>query len=294
MQPGSPEVQALSPSESILVAGEGKTMRVHLGLPVQATIMAALAVAATPCAHAGADADAVVDRYVAAIASQQDARVTEALARMDGTGRQLLALRSYVRSASHLAERWSWTREQIEAFDRSPEQRDLQLEISRVRTAFVAANPGYELYVNSQVRSLEVQIENWNRNESVAAAADEILAAAQALIVSPGFPADRPERARETLKAFLAGHTPVPTPTIAAPGLSLHGQMRAVDFQVHHGGRIVAGPSTSAIPADWEAAGWAAKLDAAVHAGSNKFVGPLASPPAPWHYIYVPDAAPPR
>jgi hypothetical protein len=214
-------------------------MRVHLGLPVQATIMAALAVAATPCAHAGADADAVVDRYVAAIASQQDARVTEALARMDGTGRQLLALRSYV-------------------------------------------------------RSLEVQIENWNRNESVAAAADEILAAAQALIVSPGFPADRPERAREALKAFLAGHTPVPTPTIAAPGLSLHGQMRAVDFQVHHGGRIVAGPSTSAIPADWEAAGWAAKLDAAVHAGSNKFVGPLASPPAPWHYIYVPDAAPPR
>ncbi len=263
-------------------------MRLHLRLPFLAAITAALA--ATPCAYAGADA--MLDRYVAAIAAQQDARVTEALARIAGTGRQLLALRSYVRSASHLAERWSWTQEQIEAFEGSPEQRELQLEIGRVRTSFVAANPGYELYVNSQVRSLDVQIENWNRNESVAAAADEIMTAAQALIASPGFPADRPERAREALKAFLVGHTPVPTPTIAAPGLSLHGQMRAIDFQVHQGGRIVAGPSTSAIPADWAAAGWAAKLDAAVHAGSNKFVGPLASPPAPWHYTYVPDAVP--
>jgi hypothetical protein len=265
---------------------------VHLRLPVLATVIVAFAVTALPCAHASADT--ALDRYVAAIALQQDARVTEALARTDGTGRQLLALRSYVRSASHLAERWSWTQEEIEAFEGSPEQRDLQLEISRVRAAFVAANPGYELYVNSQVRSLDVQIEHWNHNESVAAAADEILAAAKALITSPGFPADRPERAREALKAFLAGHTPVPTPTIAAPGLSLHGKMRAVDFQVHQGGRIVAGASTSAIPAEWEAAGWAAKLDVAVHAGSNKLIGPLASPSAPWHYTYVPDVVPPK
>ena len=144
--------------------------------------------------------------------------------------------------------------------------------------------------MNSQVRSLDVQIEHWNRNESVAAAADEILRAAHVLIAAPGFPADRPERARETFKVFLSGHTPVPTPTIAAPGLSLHGQMRAIDFQVHQGGHVVAGPSSSTIATEWEAASWASKLDAAVHAGSNKFVGPLASPPAPWHYTYVPDA----
>jgi hypothetical protein len=141
-----------------------------------------------------------------------------------------LALRSYLRSYSDLAERWSWTQEQIEAFAGSPEQRDLQQEIDRVRTAFAAANPGFELYVNSQVRSLDVQIEHWNSNESVKAAADEILAAARALIATLGFPADRPEKAREALKAFLSGHRPVPTPTIAAPGFSLHGQMRAIGF----------------------------------------------------------------
>ncbi len=187
-----------------------------------------------------------------------------------GTGRQLLALRSYLRSAPHLAERWSWTQEQIAAFEGSPEQRDLQQEIEKVRKAFVAANPGFELYVNSQVRSLDVQVENWNSNGSVKAAAEEILAAAQALILSPGFPANRPEQAREALKAFLSGYKPVPTPTIAAPGLSLHGQMRAIDFQVHQGGRVVAGPSTATIATDWVAAGWAAKLDAAVRDGERQ------------------------
>ena len=236
-------------------------------------------------------APASLQSYVASISAQLDPRVAQTLAQLDGTGRQLLALRSYLRSASHLAERWSWTEEEIEAFEGSPEQRDLQQEIDRVRTAFVAANPGYDLYVNSRVRSLDVQVEHWNSNASVKAAADEILAAAQALIASPGFPADRPEQARQSLKTFLSGHRPVPTPTIAAPGLSLHGQMQAIDFQVHKGGRVIAGPSTASIATDWAAAGWAAKLDTAVRAASDRFVGPQAIPPAPWHYTYLLDEA---
>ena len=210
--------------------------------------------------------------YVTCISAQMDPRPAEAISRIAGTGRQLLALRSYLRAGAHLPERWSWSQEQIAAFEGSPEQRDLQLEIERVRAAFVARNPGFELYVNPQVRDLDTQIERWNSNESVTAAAEDILAAAQALIASPGFSTDRPERAREALKALLTGHTPVPTPTVAAPGLSPHGQMRAIDFQVHQGARVVAGPDTSSIAADWDTAGWAAKLDVAVpttcHQGS--------------------------
>ena len=255
-----------------------------------ATIAALLpALTAVGLARATApDADPLPS-YVTSISAQLDPRVAQTVVQLVGTGRQLLALRSYLRSAPHLAERWSWTQDQIDAFEGSAEQRDLQQEIDRVRTAFVAANPGFELYVNSQVRSLDVQVEHWNSNESVKAAAEEILAAAQALIGSPGFAANRPEQAREAFEAFLAGHRPVPTPTIAAPGLSLHGQMRAIDFQVHQGGRVVAGPSTATIATEWVAAGWAAKLDAAVRAASDKFVGPQASPPAPWHYTYVPQ-----
>ena len=145
--------------------------------------------------------------------------------------------------------------------------------------------------MNSEVRSLDVQIEHWNSNASVTAAAEGILVAARALIASPGFPAVRSEQARVALEAFLFAYRPVPTPTIAAPGLSLHGQMRAIDFQVHQGGRVVAGPSTATIDTDWVSAGWAAKLDAAVREASNRFVGPQATPPAPWHYTYVPTAA---
>ena len=256
----------------------------------QATIAALLpALTAVGLARAAAPDTDPLSSYVTAISAQLDPRVAQTLVQLVGTDRQLLALRSYLRSAPHLAERWSWTQEQIEAFEGSPEQRDLQQEIDRVRTAFVAANPGFEVYVNSQVRSLDVQVEHWNSNESVKAAAREILAAAQALILSPGFPADRPEQAREALKAFLSGYKPEPTPTIAAPGLSLHGQMRAIDFQVHQGGRVVAGPSTATIATDWAATGWAAKLDAAVREASNRFVGPQATPPAPWHYTYVPE-----
>ena len=262
------------------------TSRVWIA-PLAALLTALAAVGLAPAAAPDTDP---LPSYVTSISAQLDPRVAQTLARLDGTGRQLLALRSYLRSASHLAERWSWTQEQIEAFDGSADQRDLQLEIDRVRTAFVAADPGVELYVNSQVRSLDMQVEHWNGNESVKAASEEILTAARALILSPGFSANRPEQAREALKAFLSGYRPVPTPTIAAPGLSLHGQMRAIDFQVHQGGRAVAGPSTPTIATDWAAAGWAAKLDAAVRAASDKFVGPQASPPAPWHYTYVPEA----
>ena len=257
-----------------------------------ATIAALLpAVAAVGLAWAAAAGTDPLPAYLASISAQFDPRVAQTLAQLDGSGRQLLALRSYLRSAPRLAERWSWTQEQIEAFEGSSEQRDLQQEIDRVRAAFVAANPGFELYVNSEVRSLDVQIEHWNSNASVTAASEEILAATQALMAAPGFTADRPEQAREALKTFLAGHRPVPTPTIAAPGLSLHGQMRAIDFQVHQGGRVVAGPSTATIATDWDAAGWAAKLDAAVREASDRFVGPQATPPAPWHYTYVPEAA---
>lgn len=258
---------------------------------VIASVLAALT--AVGPARAAAPGTDPLPSYVTAIGERLDPRVARTLVQLDGTGRQLLALRSYLRSAPHLAERWSWTREQIDAFEGSPEQCDLQQEIDKVRSAFVSANPGFELYVNSTVRSLDLQVDHWNSNESVTAAAEEILAAARALILSSGFPVARPEQAREALEAFLSAHRPVPTPTIAAPGLSLHGQMRAVDFQVHQGGRVVAGPSSATIATDWAAAGWAAKLDAAVREASSRFVGPQAAPPAPWHYTYVPEAVPP-
>ena len=113
-----------------------------------------LALPIAPCAHA----DDAIETLVLAIAVTLDPRVAEVLPHIDGAGGKLLALRSYLRSHDRLAERWSWTQEQIHAFEGSPEHRDLLGEIERVRELFSRDNPGFELWVNPQVRSLDRQI----------------------------------------------------------------------------------------------------------------------------------------
>ena len=245
-----------------------------------------------PLAHAadGPDTGELLESLVADIGGRLDPRVAEVLPRIDGGGRRLLALRSYLRSSDRLAERWSWTQEQIAAYEDSPEHRELLAEIEKVREAFTRANPGYDLWVNPQVRSLDRQIESWNTNDSVTAASEALSTAADVLVNSPSFPANDALDARKALEAFLDGFRPTPMSTVAAPGLSPHGQMRAVDFQVHQGDQLVAGPRTATIATEWNAAGWAAKLDDAVRRASSRFIGPLAAPPEPWHYTYSPEA----
>jgi hypothetical protein len=231
-----------------------------------------------------------LERLVADIGERLDSRVAHSLSRIDGTGRRLLALRSYLRSEAKLAERWSWSQEQIAAYEGSPEHSELLAEIGKVREAFARNNPGYELWINPQVRSLDRQLESWNTNESVTEAAAGLTTAAVALVDSPSFPAQDAAKARGALETFLRSFQPTPAPTVAAPGLSPHGQMRAVDFQVQRGEAIVAGPKAATIATEWDAAGWSTKLDAAVRAASSRFVGPLASPREPWHYTYSPEA----
>lgn len=270
-----------SPCRSTLVA-------IALASAIALPWPAVAAVDATPVSSA--PAPEALAPVVARIVAEQDPRVGEVLARMEGEGRQLLALRSYLRSRNRLAERWSWTAEQVAAYESTPEYAELQAEVERVRAAFAQENPGFELWVNPQVRNLDIQLQNWNRNESVAAAADALLIAARAFAESPAFKRANVAEAQRALEQFLAGHVPTPTPTIAAPGLSPHGQLRAIDFQVHREGAVVAGTRTATIAQDWDGAGWTQKLEAAVRAGSRRFVGPLESPREPWHYTYAPDA----
>ena len=68
--------------------------------------------------------------------------------------------------------------------------------------------------------------------------------------------------------------------------MSLHGQARAIDFQVMKGGKVVAGAEMAAVDALWSKKGWARKLRQAVQ--ETHFKGPLQSPNEPWHYEYRP------
>jgi hypothetical protein len=159
-------------------------------------------------------------------------------------------------------------------------------EIAAVSAHFAQANPGFEVYVNSSVRSLDTQIRSWNTNESVGIAAEEILSK-----WNEQFGADAqswnnldPKKVRGWLYRFEG----TSRPAIAAPGLSFHGQARAIDFQVRQNGKIIAGTDSKQIERDWRVPKWDLKLKESISAAGPSFRGPLTSPDEPWHFEYDP------
>jgi hypothetical protein len=257
-------------------------------------VVAAPAAAANDVGRAASiEADARIEQLVDAAAVHLDPRAAAALERIDALGPRLLALRSYLRAGASLDPRWSWTDEEIAQYGGSALQQALDAEIARVRAEFESANPGYTLWANPQVRSLDLQLQRWNENTTVAAAGEAMLAAARAAMTAAMAPerADRPAPpGRGVFEAWLAGYVPEPTPPLAAPGLSAHGRMSAVDFQVWRDEQVVAGTSVGDVEAVWNAGGWRERLQRAVRESSQQFHGPLAVPDEPWHYDYRPEA----
>jgi hypothetical protein len=238
--------------------------------------------------HTQPDATTKLGRYMSAVGASLDSRPRAALIMIDGTARQLLALRGYLRGEAGLGARWSWTAEEIRQFESSAEHRAALEEVEKVRRKFAERNPGYELYVNTQVRTLEKQIRLWNETKSVRTAADGLLAAALRELDGPAY-TDAPTTSSVTkFRQFLKSAILEVAPTVATPGLSQHGQLRAFDFQVQRGQQLVAGTDSASVTPVWEGQGWEKKLKEAVFAASRKFKGPLMSPREPWHYDYVP------
>ena len=210
----------------------------------------------------------------------------QALNRIPDWGRRLLALRVYLRTGSRLAPRWSWTDDEIKAFQASPEQQALLAEIAAISAHFAQANPGFEIYANTNVRSLDEQIRNWNSNESVGIAADEILSKWKDEFGPDAQSWDNLDPKK--LRAWLASFEGANRAAIAAPGLSFHGRAGAIDFQVRQDGTIIAGTSSKQVESAWRAAKWDLKLKESILAAGPSFKGPLISPDEPWHYEYHP------
>ena len=236
-----------------------------------------------PAAYAGAGGK--LEAYARAAAADLAPEQREALARIRDEGRRMLALRGYLRAGRDAMERWAWSRERIEGYEKSAEYAAALAEIEKVRREFESANPGYTLRVNTQVRSLDEQLSKWDEADSVARAGAELLASAREEVAAASY-ADEPGVSDvRRFEVFLRGSATRVTPTLAVPGLSPHGQARAFDFQVMRGAQLVAGPSSAGA---WDSAGWTVKLQEAVRRASTKFAGPLASPREPWHYDYRP------
>jgi hypothetical protein len=248
-----------------------------LGLAVLASLLA--------CSHVAiVCADAVTERYAAALAQRLEQNERDTLEKIPAHDRRLLALRSYLRAGKNLRERWSWTDAQIRDYEQSAEYRQLLADIAAIVKEFEARNPGYTLYANTQVRSLDVQIERWNSNPRVGATAKNLERGAQIAVAK--LPRQPTDALLTQFERFLKAWPPSPTSPLAAPGLSLHGQSRAIDFQIMQGGRIVAATEVGAVARQWDAPGWTRRLKEAVEAGSQRFEGPLRAPNEPWHYEY--------
>ncbi len=258
---------------------------------MRAALAAAVASLALARAAAGAEpVESRIESALAALAGELDPRAASALASIEGTGRRLLAARAYLRASPQLAERLSWSAAEAAAFEGTPERRALDAAIARVRCSFESGNPGHTLWVNPEFRSLDVQVERWNANETVGRSGEDLLAVVRRRLAEPGpGPAGSADDVA-TLRGLLLEHRPEPAPTLAAPGLSPHGRMRAVDFQVESSGRIVAGTDSASIASEWIAGGWKARLQAAIAAADTGFQGPLAAPDEPWHYEFLPRA----
>ena len=241
---------------------------------------------AAPASPAEAAGDQKLDQYVDAISRKLDPRIQEALKKIDGGARRLLAVRGYLRAEHEVSSKWAWTEEEIVRYQDTDEYKRAVADVEKVTERFAELNPGYSLYVNTKVRSLEDQIKNWNSSGSVRAAGDDLLAATQKELAD--YEENPSEGSLAKFERFLEGYSPSPRPTVAVPGLSPHGQMRAFDFQVKQGDRIIAGTTTSTAKAEWDEAGWTARLGEAVKKSGGRFTGPLTSPQEPWHYTYQP------
>jgi hypothetical protein len=178
-----------------------------------------------------------------------------------------------------LASLWSWTAEQVHESLRALPSEDGALgvasrllnEAARVQRAFASANPGYTLAI-SPPRALERQVVLWKDSLDARVAARDLFDRAVKELSSQTY--DLPAELARIVEfsQWLERSRVTPEPGNAAPGISEHGQMRAVDFIVMQGRRIVADTQRATIASAWTAPGWATRLAAAT--AGTQLVGP--------------------
>jgi hypothetical protein len=228
--------------------------------------------------------------YMESVAASLGAAQIAALDQITDADRRNLAMTYYFRAGSSIAARWSWSNEQIKAYRQSEEFTVALAEIEKIRARFAADNSDARLYVNVDIRSLEVQLARWQTVNSIGIAALELRKAALLELGRAPYSTTPNTNTLKEFRRFLSTWRPKHAPTLAAPGLTLHGQGRAFDFQIQdQSGRTIAGVDSSTVKDVWDGQGWTEKLTNAVHAASKQFVGPLARPYEPWHYEYRPS-----
>ena len=261
-----------------MTARAGYLAALLVGLLAALSVILALAVHANAV---GTVSDVRQGAWVVQASSGLDPPVIETLNRIVKADRRLLALRAYLRADGELSARWTWSQKRQVGYAETPDGKTVATYIDAVAASFARANPGYTLKVNPMPRSLDLQLLRWNEDASVGKAAAALTSSLARRFADDG--AVPPSAAlREALIAWKPSHTA----SVAAPGLSAHGQGRAFDFQVEREGQVIAGVEVATARQRWDAAGWTRKLHEAVGSAGHHFAGPLQFPYEPWHYSY--------
>ena len=225
--------------------------------------------------------------------------------------RRLLALRGYLRypqlNRGEMADNWAWTDEKEQTFNRSPQKTDFDNEVAKVKREFRRLMPGYYLTGEVKARSLETQIRLWNSNKPMKDIVPVLKRKALHEIArssgnrtnpSPIYPDDPAAADLELFRTWLAQDGLVASPTNATPGLSDHGQAKAIDFSVWKKGETrkengvtrtekdtkVAGQESKTMQTVWKDPGFTDALKNATL--GTKLTGPLLAPPEDWHYTF--------
>jgi hypothetical protein len=230
-----------------------------------------------------------LDAYFGAAAASLPPGPRGVLPRIRDRQRRLLAVAHYIRRRDQLDTLWSWTGPQARAHQQTGEYGRAMTHIRQVQRRFAQLNPGYLLVADTNPRPLAVQLRYWNRDPSVLAAAGELGDSAGAWLAVETFPSRPDSSGLARFIVSLEAYRPSYLPTVAVPGLSLHGQLRAYDFAILRHGRVVAGPESATLDSVWDRGGWTERLRRAVAEAGGDFRGPLDLPREPWHYEHRPE-----
>ena len=260
-----------------------------------------------------------IKAYIEEIVNDQKKEVRDALALISDENRHLLALRGYVRHPSRIDSRWPWTSDEEETFKDSNKWTTMKADITAIKNEFKKNNKGYSLITNQKSRSLTTQLDKWNNRQKRGGkivlsfgkrlwkAAETELNRKNSKVIggkrqeSEIYPEKPTTDSTEDFRKWLSS-TPHElnlahkvegkrrtTPSLATPGLSAHGRLKAIDFTVMKGDeRIASSDSGSVSIATWTGdPNWKKQLKSAITNVSTNWDGPLKSPNEPWHYYYV-------
>lgn len=136
------------------------------------------------------------------------------------------------------------------------------------------------------MRSLERQVELWNKNSTVNQAGVQLQQTMIKVLGDASYPESPTGVAAAAFARKLSAQVVTPEPSSAAPGTSDHGRGIAVDLVVMKDRTIVANTYTSHVSTKWEKDGWGAKLVSAC--AGTRLKGPLQVPFEPWHWVLGP------